>query len=145
MSLPESAAPAAVDEMPTRAAVERFYDGMLTADLAAVRQVLHPDVVVSEPGSLPYGGSHVGVEAAVKLLGTLCAGIALDDVRRGDVLVRGGLAAAFLEVPFTLADGSSQLLPVVETFLVKDGLISQIRPYYFDTAALLASISAAAP
>jgi hypothetical protein len=139
MSLPETAAPDAVDEMPTRAAVERFYDGMLTADLAAVREVLHPDVVVSEPGSLPYGGSHVGVEAVVKLLGTL------DDVRRSDVLVRGGLVAAFLEVPFTLADGSSQLLPVVETFLVKDGLISQIRPYYFDTAALLASISAAAP
>ncbi|WAJ44252.1 nuclear transport factor 2 family protein [Mycobacterium sp. Aquia_216] len=142
MSLP--AAPE-VDEMRTRAAVEGFYDGMLTADLAAVEAVLHPDVAVSEPGSLPYGGEHVGVDAVVKLLGLLCAGIALDDVRRGDVLVRGERAAAFLEVPFTLADGSSQFLPVVETFLVKYGLIMQIRPYYFDTAALLASLSAAAP
>jgi ketosteroid isomerase-like protein len=134
-----------VDEMRTRVAVERFYDGMLTADLDAVEAVLHPDVVVSEPGSLPYGGDHVGADAVVKLLGLLCAGIALDDVRRGDVLVRGERAAAFLEVPFTLAGGTSQFLPVVETFLVREGLITQIRPYYFDTAALLASLSAAAP
>ena len=140
MSLPSEA-----DEMRTRAAVEGFYSGMLTADLAAVGAVLHPNVVISEPDSLPYGGEHVGAGAVVKLLGLLCAGIALDDVRRGDVLVRGERAAAFLEVPFTLADGSSQLVPVVETFLVEDGLITQVRPYYFDTAALLASLSAAAP
>jgi hypothetical protein len=144
MSLPETTAPEGADETHTRAAVERFYDGMLTADLAAVETVLHPDVVVSEPDSLPYGGAHVGIEAVLTLLATLCSGIAFDDVRRGDVLVRGGRAAAFLEVPFTLGDGTLQFLPVVETFLVEDGLISQIRPYYFDTAALLASISAAA-
>jgi uncharacterized protein len=141
MSLPADG----VDDTRTRAAVERFYSGMLTADLAAVEVVLHPDVVVSEPGSLPYGGEHVGADAVVKLLGLLCAGIALDEVRRGDVLVHGERAAAFLEVPFTLADGGPQFLPVVETFLVRDGLITQIKPYYFDTAALLASLSAAAP
>jgi hypothetical protein len=145
MALPETTAPEGADETHTRAAIERFYDGMLTADLAAVETVLHPDVVVSEPSSLPYGGAHVGIEAVVALLGTLCAGIALDDVRRGDVLVLGGRAAAFLEVPFSLADGALQFLPVVETFLVENGLISQVTPYYFDTATLLASISAAAP
>lgn len=58
--------------------------------------------------------------------------------------MRNGRAAAFLDVPFALPDGTSQTLPVVETFLVKDGLISQITPYYFDTADLLTSLSAAA-
>lgn len=141
MATAESVGAETMHESGVRAVVERFYDGMLTADLVAVEMVLHPDVVVTEPTSLPYGGAHVGCEAVLKLLGILCAGIALDDVQRGDILVGRGHAAAFLGVPFALADGSAQVLPVVETFEVRDGLITHIKPYYFDTAALLSAIS----
>jgi hypothetical protein len=53
MSLSESAAADDSDEVRTRAAVERFYEGIFAADFALVEEVLQPDVVVSEPRSLP--------------------------------------------------------------------------------------------
>jgi hypothetical protein len=130
-------------EANTATVVNQFYDAALSNDLDAIAAILHPDVTVHEAASLPYGGAHVGRENAVKLLSLLFSGIALDSVVRGDVLVGGRRAAAFLEVPFGLADPANpKRMPVVETFVVEDGLIAEIRPYYFDTAALVSEISA---
>ena len=127
----------------TQSVVERFYEGSLGNDLNILAEVLDPDVVVHEAPSLPFGGAHIGRTAVLGLMRTLRAGIDLDSVVREDVLVRGERAAAFLKVPFVLPGAADvQGMPIVETFIVRDGLITEIRPYYFDTAGLVAQMSA---
>jgi hypothetical protein len=128
-----------MDSELTRVTVERFYDAALRADLDAIAEILHPDVVCYEADSLPYGGLHQGKDAVLRLLKLLFDGIDRDSVQRRGVMVDGERAASFLEVPFAFADPTvPAVMPVVETFVVRDGLIVEIRPYYFDTAAIAA-------
>jgi uncharacterized protein len=130
----------------TSSVVARFYDCALRSDVEAIGEILHPDVVIHEAASLPFGGAHTGRVAVLELLGTLFAGIDLDSVVRGDVLVHGERAAAFLEIPFRTADpANTEAMPIIETFVVRDGLITEIRPYYFDTAAIAAQLTGAKP
>jgi uncharacterized protein len=123
----------------TRSVIEQFYDHSLRADLEGLAKVLHSDVVVHEPASLPYGGAHVGRDEVLQLMAQLHSLIDLDAVVVGDVLVNSERAAAFLELPFDVGDSATnQKVSVVETFVIRDGLIVEITPYYYDTAALAA-------
>ena len=138
MAAPTDTPDTSAEEL-TRSVVEAFYDYSLRADLDGVAKILHPDVVGPEPASLPYGGIHKGRDEVLKLLAELYSRVALDDVVIGDILVNSERAAAFLEVPFESGDSAgNQTMLVVETFVVRDGLIAEIRPYYFDTAAFAA-------
>ena len=121
----------------TRSVVQQFYDYSLRADLEGVAKILHPDIVNYEAASLPYGGTHTGRAEVLQLLAQLYSMIDLDTVVVGDVLVNSERAAAFLEVPFG-DSASSETVSVIETFVIRDGLIAEIKPYYFDTAALAA-------
>ena len=55
----------------TRSVIEQFYDHSLRADLEGLAKVLHSDVVVHEPASLPYGGAHVGRDEVLQLMAQL--------------------------------------------------------------------------
>jgi hypothetical protein len=118
----------------TRSVVQQFYDYSLRADLEGVGKILQPDVVIYEAASLPYGGTHTGRAGVLQLLAQLYSMIDLDLVVVGDVLVNSQRAAAFLEVPFG-DSATNQKMAVVETFVIRDGLIAEIKPYYFDTSA----------
>ena len=121
----------------TRSVVQQFYDYSLRADIEGVAKILHPDIVNYEAASLPYGGTHTGRAEVLQLLARLYSMIDLDTVAVGDILANSERAAAFLEVPFG-DSASSERVSVIETFVIRDGLIAEIKPYYFDTAALAA-------
>jgi uncharacterized protein len=121
----------------TRSVVQQFYDYSLRADIEGVAKILHPDIVNYEAASLPYGGTHTGRAEVLQLLARLYSMIDLDTVAVGDILANSERAAAFLEVPFG-DSASSEKVSVIETFVIRDGLIAEIKPYYFDTAALAA-------
>jgi uncharacterized protein len=121
----------------TRSVVQQFYDYSLRADIEGVATILHPDIVNYEAASLPYGGTHTGRAEVLQLLARLYSMIDLDTVAVGDILANSERAAAFLEVPFGDST-SSEKVSVIETFVIRDGLIAEIKPYYFDTAALAA-------
>jgi uncharacterized protein len=121
----------------TRAVVERFYELAEANQPEAIAEILDPDVVNWEAESLPYAGSYRGREAVVGLLRVLFNGIELGTVKHIAILADGERAAAFLEVPFTFDNPDlPNVMPIIETFLVRNGLIVEIRPYYFDTAAI---------
>jgi uncharacterized protein len=123
-----------------RTLVDRFYAASLAADIDAVANVLAEDVVIIEAPSLPYGGAHTGRPQALALLSQLYSGIDLDSIPPPEVLAGGDRAAAFVEVAFRHPDGGTNVISVVETFRVRDGRIVEIKPYYFDTAAMAASL-----
>jgi hypothetical protein len=96
-------------------------------------------VVNPEPASLPYGGRHNDRDEVLKPLAEMYSRVDRDAVVIGDILVNSGRAAAFLEISFESGDSASnQTMLVVETFVIGDGLIVEIRPYYFDTATFTA-------
>jgi uncharacterized protein len=121
----------------THDVVSRFYEAALSADLDVLSDLLHPDVVISEPPALPFGGEHAGRPAALALLQILFDAIDLDAVVIESIIAGGERAAAFLRIPFRAADGVEIL--VCETFVVREASIVEIRPFYFDTATILAA------
>lgn len=121
----------------TRSVVQQFYHCSLRADLEGIAKILHPDIVIHEPASLPYGGTHTGPDAVLQLLAQLYSMIDLDAVVVGDILVNSERAAAFLEIAFG-DSASNHKVSVIETFVIRDGLVGEVKPYYFDTAALVA-------
>jgi ketosteroid isomerase-like protein len=125
----------------TRAVVDAWYEAALAGDLSGITALLSPDVVIHEPDSLPYGGEHVGREAALSLLGMLFAGVDRDAVVIEHIVCNDVAAAAMLQVPFKAPDGTNTTVLVCETFEIRGGLITRVRPYYFDTAALLAAMA----
>ena len=64
----------------TRSVVREFYDHSLRGDLEGVAKVAHPDIVVHEAESLPYGGTHTGRDAVLQLLAQLYSIIDLDAI-----------------------------------------------------------------
>jgi hypothetical protein len=125
----------------TRAVVDAWYDAALRGDLAAITALLDPDVVIHEADSLPYGGEHVGRDAVLALLGTLFAGVDREAVVIEQIMCNDVAAAAMLQVPFKAPDGTNAVVLVCETFEIRAGQIARVRPYYFDTAALLAAMA----
>jgi hypothetical protein len=125
----------------TRSVVEQFYDCLLRADLDGVSRLLHPDVVVHEAPSSPNGGAHTGRTEALKFLALMIFQIIADTVMGGDVLVGASPAAAFLVIPFTHGDPPllQARLPVVEKFVIRHSLITEITPYCYDAAAVVTS------
>jgi uncharacterized protein len=121
----------------TRAVVDRFYELAEANQPEAIAEILDPDVLNWEAESLPYAGVYRGREAVVSLLRVLFNGIDLSTVNHIAILADGERAASFLEVPFTFDNPElPNVMPVIETFLVRNGLIVEIRPYYFDSAAI---------
>lgn len=119
------------------AVVGRFIEGILT-DPASALALLHPDLEVIEPESLPYGGVHRGRDAfAQQVLGTAAA---LMDIRILDhsTVAAGDRVLLRLEFEFTSrASGRTLRLASVELHEVHDGLITRIEVFYQDTKRLL--------
>ncbi len=130
-------------ERQTHSVVNRFYDSALRGDIDAISEILHPDVVVYEAASLPYAGAHTG---RFQCLGALAAVVLRDRprLRRPVAMYSFGLSGPRHSSRFPSDSGNSaetQTMPIVETFVVRDGLIVEIRPYYFDTAAIAAALA----
>jgi ketosteroid isomerase-like protein len=125
--------------------VNKFYDAALRADFSALGEIFHADIVSRTPASMPNAGVRRGRENVLAYLPGLFAGIDLETIVFVDIIARGERAAVFLEVPFTfVGESAPRIMPIVESFIVRKGLITEVMPYYFDTAAILAAATSAA-
>ncbi|MGS0686853.1 nuclear transport factor 2 family protein [Nakamurella sp. GG22] len=121
----------------TQDVVAEFYAAVSSGDAAAIERLLSPEIVVHEPGSLPYGGEWRGLDGFQSRMTAVAEYWQTEIVSPPEVLFTGNLAAALMDVRFTSADG--QILvqqPVIEMVWVADGRIIQIIPLYYDTAVL---------
>ena len=99
---------------------------------------LDPDVVMHQAPALPYGGSwhgHSGIEDFMMAMSRAWTSLEFADqqfVVEGESVVvinRGRLRAR--------ATGRTLETSVMQLITVKDGRISEIRPFYWDTAAVV--------
>jgi len=123
--------------------VERFMAAARSGDVASLTAMLAADFRLVEPPSLPYGGEYQGPDGFLQFLAALSAEVqmlpaedeyvAADDKvwRRSVFRARSKRNEAVIEQPFA------------ELFTVgPDGLIVRIEPFYWDTHAVGAVLSA---
>ena len=119
--------------------VVKAYFAAAHQDEAALLAVVAEDGVIHVPESLPYGGTHRGHAGFRKALAGF--GAAWRDVASHDLV----FAVADDQV-IVLSRMTATAVPsgypvetcVAESFRIVHGKVAEVRPYYFDTAALLA-------
>ncbi len=117
---------------------KQVHDEMMRAfgvgDMATLVSLFSPSCVVREAPGLPFGGDYVGHEGLSTLFSTL--GDAFDIVPTLlDVYeVSDSLVISNTSMRMTSRQtGESVDMPVLEMFTVRDGLIVEAVPFYWDT------------
>ena len=109
-------------------------------DREGARALLHPDLHIDQPASLPHGGSHHGPDG-MDAMGALFAQHWERTIGEPDVRSCGDTAVQVTTQTWTArATGRSATVDVVELFRVAEGRIVEIRVFQQDTHALLATL-----
>lgn len=118
-------------------AVHALFDAVLAGDSDALAALLHADIEVIEPSSLPYGGCYRGKAAFLtelfpRLMGLVDIGI--ENIR---ILSGQDIAMARMDGTFTARrTGQVLRMPYVEVYEFTDGLIARITVFPSDTTVL---------
>ena len=136
---------AALDTLMRFYAAETAYLAPGGGDFAVIAQTLDPDCVLHQPASLPYGGEWrgpAGFEAWMKAFGAQWSSLEVRDPRfypSGDLVVSHSHVHAVAR-----ASGRTIDWPLLQLFRVRDGRILELRPFHWDTAAMLPALGLAA-
>ncbi len=125
-----------------RVAIDSFFAAIAAGDIAAMEALLHSDFVITESEALPYGGVYRGVAGWRDLL----AKIGKTWTRlKPTVTVFVGESSPFaimMDITLTsVATGKTLSTKVFELYSVQDGKIIDIKPFYWDTAAVIATVT----
>ncbi|WP_211225459.1 nuclear transport factor 2 family protein [Amycolatopsis nigrescens] len=134
------------------AVLEKFYvaerryvaaGGSGKADFGEVAQYLDPGIVLYSAPGLPYGGTWRGHDGMERFLGAMSDAWESMEFLEQRQVVDDGQVAMFLRVRFC-ARGSGRELEttLLQLNTVRDGLVTEFRPYYFDPAAVTEVLSA---
>lgn len=114
-------------------------------DRVGAQELLHPDVVIEQPASLPHGGRHRG-QAGMNEMGATFARYWTRTIGEPTVLGCDGTVVQITSQTWTAKQtGRAATVDVVELFSFTDGRISEIRVFQQDTHALLDTLGQAAP
>ncbi|MDQ1481679.1 MAG: uncharacterized protein QOI44_2540 [Actinomycetota bacterium] len=116
--------------------VRAAYAALAAKDLAAVIDLCHPDVVLTQDRALPWGGRYVGAdglaEFAIALIGAIDSAVTpIAMFAAGDQVVQYGRTAGTAresKKPFDV--------PECHVWTVTDGRVSKME-FFIDTAAML--------
>lgn len=109
-------------------------------DRDGARALLHPDLRIEQPASLPHGGAHRGPDG-MDAMGARFAEHWERTIGEADVRSCGDTAVQVTTQTWTArATGRSATVDVVELFRVDGGSIVEIRVFQQDTHALLQTL-----
>lgn len=96
-----------------------------------------PDVVLHQADALPYGGTWRGHEGMEKFFLAMSQVWESFDMTEQEFLAVGETAVVLTQVRARARDTGRELtFPILQTIRVKDGRISEVRPFYWDTEAI---------
>ena len=110
-------------------------------DFSGLISAFHPDIVVHEPASLPYPGDWCGYEELGRLFNTMHNTWSSMNVENmaatldGDTLFMGCILVAKAR-----QSEKEVRLPFAQILKIKDDLVIEAFPYYFDTALINAAL-----
>ena len=121
---------------PERLAAKYFECLFVTRDFATMKTIMAKDAVYNQAEGLPYGGTYIGFDELVKMFQK--AGGYFDlQIEKAPVYytnpTTNGVFIYFWIKCRSKKSGKEISMPISEYYEVKDGLITHIRPYYFDT------------
>lgn len=126
-----------------RSLVERMYAVAGAGDWAAVAELLADDFVIEEAAGLPYAGKWRG-KNAMREVYELVMGSWRDPKVDIHAITAGDSHAVGLLTLTVTAPGTGvrYSFRIAEMFRVEDGKVVEIRPYYYDTAAVASALAA---
>ncbi|MEU6681394.1 nuclear transport factor 2 family protein [Streptomyces sp. NPDC046925] len=112
--------------------------GRATFDLLA--PCFAPDVVLHQARALPYGGTWRGHDGLTRFFLAMSETWETFEIGKQEFLATGRTAVVHTHVRARArATGRELAFPILQTITVRDGRISQVRPFYWDTAAIVAA------
>lgn len=95
------------------------------------------DVVLNQAAALPYGGTWHGHDGLARFFHAMSQAWDAFEMVEQEFLATGETAVVLTQVQARArATGRELTFPILQTITVKDGQISEIRPFYWDTAAI---------
>jgi hypothetical protein len=112
-------------------------------DAEAALRLIHPDIRIEQPASLPHGGWHSGHEG-VATMGAIFASFWMRSIGNPRILGCGETVVQVTTQTWTArASGRSATVDVVELFSFSAGLVSEIRVFQQDTHLLIDTLTSA--
>lgn len=114
-------------------------DARMRDDEAALRAMVHPDFVLEDPASLPFGGRYEGAEGYFRFWRALNEAItdlsfSVDGLFEAKETPE--LVVAMTVGGRSTATGKTFSTQILERWSFRDGKLVGLKPFYFDTAAL---------
>ncbi|MFF1697073.1 nuclear transport factor 2 family protein [Streptomyces sp. NPDC058257] len=99
-----------------------------------------PDVVLRQAETLPYGGSWHGHDGMTRFFLAMSETWETFEIGEQEFLATGETAVVHTQVRARArATGRELAFPVLQTITVRGGRIAEVRPFYWDTAAIVAA------
>lgn len=132
------------------ATVRKLFEAVARRDAGAYFAAYHPDILIREPPSLPYGGDYRGLEGVLRHAERFRATwdrYQSEDSRElePEFLAVGDRVVVLWRFRARGLNGESIDLPAVSIYRLQDGKIIESRMYHFDTAALVRFLGRAGP
>lgn len=128
-------------------AIQDFYEAEAaymasdTRNFAPVAEMLSKDVLLCEPASLPYGGEYRGHDGFERWLRAFADTWSSMEVRHSEVFAMGDVVFNRSHVyAKARATGAPADWPLLQYFRIKDGRVAELRPFHWDTAAMLPAL-----
>jgi ketosteroid isomerase-like protein len=117
-----------------RALMADMYASAVAGDFPAVLACLADDLVVHEPGYLPYGGVYRGVEAFAAMIPKVMERLDLAAMTVDRLIAEGDRVFGVIRMP-DRRTGDDILL--AEESLIRDGKVVEITVYYNDAQSMV--------
>jgi ketosteroid isomerase-like protein len=125
-----------------RAIVDGLYAATGVGDFDKAEEFLTDDFFITEAAGLPMAGLYKG-KTALRNLFTQVMGM-MDVAGLDRTFTATAEDEAVCHVTFQFTDPSLKPAELLELFRFKGGKVSEIRPYYFDPATVVAACAAKA-
>jgi ketosteroid isomerase-like protein len=111
-----------------------------TANFDTLAPFFAPDVVLHQAESLPYGGIWRGHDGMERFFLAMSQAWEVFEMVEQEFLSTSGTAVVHTQVHARArATGRELDFPILQAIRVVDGRIAEVRPFYWDTAAIVAA------
>jgi ketosteroid isomerase-like protein len=117
----------------------RIVETLASGDGEQMKALCHPELVVEDPASLPFGGAYHGYDGLLEVAGKLFASIegcriepqaAFGELGGDEFILRQRMTGR------SVRTGRPVEMEILELYRFQDGLLIGVKPFYWDTAAL---------
>ena len=122
--------------------VQTIYEAGARGDINTALAQYHPDCAVHEPDSLPFGGLWQGPAGIGQVLGVAFQVFDRFEPRPQTFIADGERVAVLVDLTVRVRSTGQELtMPLLELYTVRDGQVVEFRPFYWDTARVLAALA----